>query len=155
MNVHSYISIPAAMLLKLPLTLQLFYLFQTTCCSSAGNEKHISCRKKFDPENLPKILFLFFSRLLPETTTKVPTASWATCWAVGMTRACLACRPAVSWAWRRLWTARHRGNTSCWLQPLTQVRPQWRCLSCEGGWYHLEMFERGFYAGLAVLCFSL
>lgn len=102
-----------------------------------------------------KSCFCFFSRLLPETTTKVPTASWATCWAVGMTRACLACRPAVSWAWCRLWTARRRGNTSCWLQPLTQVRPQWRCLSCEGGWYHLEMFEGGFYAGLAVLCFSL
>lgn len=27
--------------------------------------------------------------------------------------------------------------------------------SCEGGWYHLEMFERRFHAGLSVFCFSL
>lgn len=52
------------MLLKFPVTLRFFYLFQTTCCSSAGNEKHISCRKKFDPENLPKILFLFFFQVV-------------------------------------------------------------------------------------------
>lgn len=59
-------------------------------------------------------------------TTKVPTASWATCSVVATMRARSACRPAVSWAWLRPWTARLRGSTSCWLQPLTQVRPQWR-----------------------------
>lgn len=37
-----------------------------------------------------------------------------------------ACRPVVSWAWHKLWTVRLRGNTLCWLQPLTQVRQQWK-----------------------------
>lgn len=136
------------MLLQLSLTLQFFYLLQISC-SAAGNEKHISCtrRRSLILRISLEACFCVF-QVVARDDDQGANGQLSYMLSGGNDEGAFSLSSSGQLSLTQTLDREAQGKYILLITATDSGETAGEVLSCEGGWYHLELFERWFMLAL-------